>query len=311
MKIIDLFCGIGGVAEATRQWHDAGQRATDPTAGQRATDPTAAGVIAAIDIDRDIGPIYRDNHGIAPLCRTLESIRELPMADLWWLSPPCQPYTRRGRGSGDRDPRSQALSHLIQVIGRERPAKLVLENVPPFAGSVHHRQLGETLRRAGYSFRQDVLCPTQWGVPMRRRRFYLRARIDGKPIAEITPQCTRKPIAAFLDASAWHDLALHLSAENRTKYRGALHRIDADDSSAVTACFTSAYGKSVVRAGSYVHCRQRNITRKFSPHEIARLMGFRAGFRWTSVPHLRRRYSLVGNSLAVPVVRALLESLRA
>jgi site-specific DNA-cytosine methylase len=115
MRIVDLFCGIGGVAEAAR-----GLACCDDDHAPL----FAAGVIGAIDIDLRVKPIYAANHGITPQCQTLESIREIPDADLWWLSPPCQPYTSRGLNLGERDERSQALRHLIDLIDRDRPRML-------------------------------------------------------------------------------------------------------------------------------------------------------------------------------------------
>lgn len=43
---------------------------------------------------------------------------------------------------------------------------------------------------------------------------------------------------------------------------------------------------------------------------VGRLMGFRDEFRWPSGMSRRARYRLLGNALAVPVVRSLLASFR-
>ena len=88
MRIVDLFCGIGGVDEAI---------------GGPGCRVPAAEIVAAMDIDRSAAAVYAANHGVIPQCVTLESIRRIPTADLWWLSPPCQPYTTRGRSLGDRN----------------------------------------------------------------------------------------------------------------------------------------------------------------------------------------------------------------
>jgi site-specific DNA-cytosine methylase len=304
MRIVDLFCGIGGVAEAARSLP--------------CRDEAQSRVVEAIDIDLRVMPIYAANHGITPQCQTLESIREVSDADLWWLSPPCQPYTSRGRGLRERDGRSQALEHLIGLIDRNRPSMVGVENVPAFADSAHHRRLVQTLENGGYSIRGDVLCPTQWGVPMRRRRFYLLARRDAMeiPLADSdtadsdsrNPMC--RSLAEYLDEHAWSDTTLHVSTQVYQRYRSAINVVDVDDRSATTACFTSAYGASPVQAGSYVRCRRRGILRRFSAAEITRLMGFRVEFQWPRELGQRARYQLLGNSLSVTVVRALLRSLQ-
>jgi site-specific DNA-cytosine methylase len=307
MRIIDLFCGIGGVAEAI------GMRSLAPCTG--GASESRPHVVAAIDIDRIAIAVYAANHGLTARCAALESIRQLPTADLWWLSPPCQPYTARGRGRGELDARSAALAHLIELIDRDRPERLAVENVPAFAGSVHQQRLVAVLEAAGYTVRCELLCPTRWGVPMRRRRFYLLARRGAAPIPELSAAAPRRPLAEFLDEPAWDDPQLRVAAELRQRYRGALHVVEAVDQGSTpgagdtTACFTAAYGKSPVQAGSYLRCRHRGITRRFSPIEIARLMGFSDSFHWPSEVTLRNRYRLLGNSLSVTVARELLGAL--
>lgn len=37
-------------------------------------------------------------------------------ADIWMLSPPCQPYTRRGARRDAEDPRASSFLHLISLI---------------------------------------------------------------------------------------------------------------------------------------------------------------------------------------------------
>ena len=217
------------------------------------------------------------------------------------MSPPCQPYTRRGRGSGAADPRSAALAHLIKQIDRHAPRRITLENVPEFEGSDHHRRLVDRLAAGGYDIRSALACPTGWGIPMRRRRFYLWADRaapvrpvvpPGPPIGPLDSFCDSGPVDESLGAS---DIA--------GRYVGAIDTVRREDPAAITACFTSAYGKSPVRAGSYLV--ESDATRRFAASEITRLMGFRDGFDWAGSTR-RTRYRLIGNSVAVPVVRSLL-----
>jgi site-specific DNA-cytosine methylase len=83
------------------------------------------------------------------------------------------------------------------------------------------------------------------------------------------------------------------------RFGGAFHRVDAADERAVAACFTRAYTRSPVYAGSYL-VRGGGV-RFFSPEEIARLHGHPPGFSF-GVPE-REGWKLVGNGLSVPVVR--------
>lgn len=302
MRIVDLFCGIGGVAEASRDLADT----VCVPARLDALPRIFPEVVAAIDIDRRIVPVYKKNHRVKPTVQAIESIQQVPDADLWWMSPPCQPYSRRGKGRAEDDPRSMALSRVIELVERDQPKGLILENVPGFSDSAHHQILTDALRAANYSVCVDELCPTMWKVPMRRRRFYLRARRGGAPIAPVKTELLGRPLSECVDESSWDDPSLLVSESEQATYARAMNIVDASDAAAVAACFTSAYGNSPVQAGSYLRCSRRQAIRRFSPQEIGRLMGYREGFWWPDAMDQRVRYQLLGNALSVTVVRALL-----
>lgn len=315
-RILDLFCGIGGVAEAVRQLRQ--QHADRPSPANASAERLPAReveVTAAIDIDHRVGEIYSANHGVEVTCRTLESVQDFPAAELWWLSPPCQPYTRRGRGRAESDPRSAALANLIERIPQCLPERVALENVPEFIGSAHHRQLVRRLEESGYEVCTERWCPTQWGIPMRRRRAYLRARRDGHPLTTVVPTGPRQPLREFLDAAAEDDRSLRVDPAVVERYRRAMDVVDPADPQAVAACFTSAYATSPVRAGSYLRVPGESGSdrppplRRFSPREIGALLGFRPDFAWPENLSRRARYRLLGNALAVTVVAGILETL--
>jgi tRNA (cytosine38-C5)-methyltransferase len=66
-------------------------------------------------------------------------------ANLWLLSPACQPYTvLNPRAKGAADPRAQSFLHLIEnvlpaLVGRgTAPARLLVENVAGFEVRDHY-----------------------------------------------------------------------------------------------------------------------------------------------------------------------------
>ncbi len=305
MRIVDLFCGIGGVAEACRDLADAVSVGTTLDALPKVLPE----VVAAIDIDQRIVPVYLTNHRVEPTVKAIESIENIPEGNLWWLSPPCQPYTQRGKGLAEQDPRSLGLTRVIELIGRERPQGIIVENVPDFLDSAHHQALADTLARAGYAVRVDELCPTQWSVPMRRKRFYLRARRDGLELGPVKIEPLGRPLPECIDEASWEDPSLLVSEEDRSKFEQAMSIVDATDQAAIASCFTSAYGNSPVQAGSYLRGPTQDQLRRFSPREIGRMMGYREGFWWPEELDRRARYQLLGNALSVTVVRSLLASM--
>lgn len=301
MRVLELFSGIGGVAAALAQ------------------PPRLGTVIQAVDIDPDCGQVYRLNHGLRPDAMTLESasvwkarIRHRE-AGLWWFSPPCQPYCRRGK-QADQDPRRAALQKITKVLAETTspPQAVAMENVPEFAGSSDRDDLVAALRARGMLVREQQLCPTDWGIPNRRVRYYLTAWQAAGPTASRPPHAqspqTRglQPLAGFLDPQPAPELWVDDNFSER--YGQAIDRVTAEDARSVTACFIGGYGKSLLKAGSYLQLPGGRL-RRFSPCEIQRLLGFPDAYRWPENLATRRRYKMLGNSLSVPVVRAVLETL--
>jgi site-specific DNA-cytosine methylase len=284
VKVLELYSGIGGTAAAVSG---------------------AADVVAAVDHDEAAERVYRAwfDHPVRRM--NLQSVRADQLAafdaDLWWMSPPCQPFTVRGRSRDVDDPRCRSFLNVLELVASVRPRRLALENVPGFAGSRAHARLRTTLQRAGYHSHELELCPSTLGVPNRRRRFYVVASLDQLPVPAPIGR-PPAPLAGYLDPDPAP--SLRLSQALLERYDGALSIVDARRQGAIAECFTSAYGKSPVYAGSYL--RDADGVRRFSAAELLRLLGFPP--RCVLPPDLseRKAYKLVGNSLSVVAVRALL-----
>ncbi len=268
LRVLELYCGIGGVAAALGG---------------------TAEVVAAVDIDRQALAVYAANFAHPAHARNLDAAAAAAFAalgaDLWTLSPPCQPYTRRGRGRDLDDPRAASLPPLLDALAAAPPPYLFLESVPGFAGSRAHARLRAVLDGAGYRVVERLLCPSQWGMPNRRRRFYLVAgRAGAAPLGPVAAPPARPRglvLAELLDAAPAPELAV--PGRLARAYRHALDVVDPADPAARTACFTAAYGRSPVRSGSYLVTAPPAAPgdppslRRFSPREILRLLGFPEG----------------------------------
>lgn len=284
MQILELFAGIGG-ATAALEGHE---------------------VVCAIDHDEHAARTYALNWS-HPIRRTnLVSLKpaKVPAADLWWMSPPCQPFTVRGERRDLDDPRCAPFLRVLELVEALRPRHIALENVATFAGSRAHLRMRDLLDRCGYAVRERELCPGELGVPNKRPRFYLLASQD--PLQPWRPTVrTPRPLAAYLDADP--NPSLFVPEALLERYRDALAVTDLDHPDPQTHCFTGAYGKSPVYAGSYL--REARGVRWFSPEEVVRLLGFPASFRFPDDVSLPKRYKLAGNSLSVVAVREVLAHL--
>ncbi len=297
-KAIELFCGIGGFAAAVAN--------------------SEVRVVAALDQSEAALQVYRLNFPDHPVrSGDLEKITAGELAsfgaDLWWLSPPCQPYSIRGRQRDLADPRARSLLRIMDVfphIPEERlPRHLALENVAGFARSQARERLLRLLEDRGYRTGERFICPTMLGVPSRRPRYYLAASRGALRPARPLPPSGSRPLSDFLDPGlhAVPPEYLLLEPELAARFGRGLRILDPLDPRAYTTCFTSGYGKSLMHAGSYLRCAAG--VRRFSPDEIARLLHLPHPFRFPESFPLRKRWQLLGNSLSVPAVRELLRDL--
>jgi len=128
LRAIEFFSGMGAFSEASRG--------------------TDVSVIKAFDQNSNANLVFGHNFEMRPDPRNLESINtgDLPDADLWWLSPPCTPYTRRGNRKDIEDPRAKSLLNLLKILPERPPEYLLLENVIEFSGSRMYQMLQERLQ---------------------------------------------------------------------------------------------------------------------------------------------------------------------
>ena len=295
MRILELFCGIGGLAAAV--------------AG------TDSRVACAMDHDPTVLATYRHNHPEHQASR-VDLARITPWelatvgADLWWLSPPCQPYSVRGNRHDLDDPRATSLRRILEVLERlpdgKLPRTLALENVPGFADSQAKGRLTTLLAERGYDLREQLLCPTTLGVPMRRERYYLAASLAPLLPAHLPGQPALRPLRDYLDRQFFEETPAELLVPEEAvdRFGPGLNILDPDDPDACATCFAASYGKTLMHSGAYLRCRKG--VRHFAPGEIARLLGLPNRFAFPPGLPLRRQWHQLGNSLSVDAVRAVL-----
>lgn len=164
---------------------------------------TGRPVDIAINHDPDAILMHKTNH---PLTKHYcESVWDVNPAEicagrsvgLMWLSPDCKHFSRAKGGK----PVSKNVRGLAWIALRwaatVRPRVIILENVPEFVtwgrlgkdGRPDKRYTGETfrsfvyqLKQKGYEVQWRELKACDYGAPTIRKRFFLVARCDGKPI---------------------------------------------------------------------------------------------------------------------------------
>ena len=99
-------------------------------------------------------------------------------ADIWTMSPPCQPFTttRGAQSLGTLDTRNKGLFFLLQTLLELelKPRWILLENVAAFGSSDVLHLTKKVLSHCGYTYEEFLLSPiTCVGVPNHRLRYYL------------------------------------------------------------------------------------------------------------------------------------------
>jgi DNA (cytosine-5)-methyltransferase 1/tRNA (cytosine38-C5)-methyltransferase len=138
------------------------------------------------------------------------------------------------------------------------------------------------------------LCPSRFGLPNQRPRVYLVASAD--PLQERpVPDLPSPALAEFLDAE--EDARLYLPEAILAKHRFGLDLVTGEDRR--TCCFIGGYGRRFVGGGSFL--RTGHGIRRFSPTEVARLLGYPHPVSFPEAMPLEARYKLLGNGLSIPV----------
>jgi DNA (cytosine-5)-methyltransferase 1 len=200
---LDLFGGPGGV-----------------TAGMK-----AAGIrtLAAVELDAAASATHRLNH---PEVAVLEAdVRHVGRADLSrscrevvlaTAGVPCQPFSHAGtRSRASFDHRQQLFREAVRLAVEVRSVLLLLECVPGITTKRLHSDnpvlVIDVLRReldgAGYANRVEaVLDASAFGVPQRRRRWFLLAARDRGLSLRLPEPTAQRPVIvrdAFAELPPW------------------------------------------------------------------------------------------------------------
>lgn len=184
MNAVDLFAGAGG-------WSHGWREATD-------CEP-----MVAVNHDPHAIELHTLNHPATQHFLedvwTVDPVAAIAGRKVDWLhgSPDCTHFSR-AKGGKPREQKIRGLAWVLVDWARAaKPRFLSLENVAEFEGwgpvdgdgQPIKEQAGETfrefiaaLRGLGYSVDWRVLYAADFGAPTTRRRLFLVARLDGKPI---------------------------------------------------------------------------------------------------------------------------------
>ncbi len=293
---IDLFAGIGGI--------------------RLAFESQGGDCVFSSEWDKFSQITYAANFGETP-DGDLTQIDEfdVPRHNILLGGFPCQPFSQAGHKRGFEDTRGTLFFDVARIVAKRKPEIILLENVKGFLGHDKgntFKVVKETLEDLGYNVFHKVLNARDFGVPQNRERIYIVALNKRKlgSIGFIFPFGSRKEtrLGNILETSVdekytlsnklWQGHQRRLR-EHRAKGNGFGYSLFNRDST-----YTSTISARYYKDGSEILVEQANKNpRKLTPREAARLQGFPESF---IIPVSdNQAYKQFGNSVAVPVVKAI------
>ena len=178
LRLIELFAGIGSQTQALKN------------VGVPHT------VVAISEIDKNAIKSYTALHGETVNLGDIREIRELPEADFWTYSFPCQDILVAGHGAGIKEGTRSGLllevERLLKVAAEKGtlPKYLLLENVKNLVSKKFKADFDRWLSflsSLGYTNYWQVLNAKDYGIPQHRERVFC-VSIRGEHTAFVFPE---------------------------------------------------------------------------------------------------------------------------
>lgn len=292
-KFIDLFAGIGGIRQSFEK--------------------NGGKCVFSSEIDAFAKYTYYTNFGVVPFGDiTKIDADSIPQHEVLCAGFPCQPFSHIGKREGFEHPTQGTMFHeIIRIIERKKTPVLFLENVP---GLINHddgntlQVIIETLQDMGYKVQHTVLDASHFGIPQKRKRFYLVAFLNHNAQFEFPkPPMTYKDIGEILETGiTGYSISEHLQKSYLFKKDDGRPAIVDNQSKGAIKTLVSTYHKIQRLTGTFVKDGETGL-RLLTTNECKAIMGFPKDF---TIPVSRTQmYRQMGNSVVVPVVTRIAEQI--
>lgn len=185
LKVLDLFCGSGGLSLGFKQ-------ADFEVVGGVDSDPSSMETFA-----RNFPTSHALTADISQLS-TRELVRKIggPEIDVIVGGPPCQGFSVAGKRS-ESDSRNTLYQHYLKIVQAVQPRAVLIENVPTIRSLYGGRvavEIEQGLKALGYHVVIGVLNAANYGVPQARRRMFFVATKCENLLIELPPPSTSLPL---------------------------------------------------------------------------------------------------------------------
>lgn len=304
MRIVSLFCGIGGIDLAFQK--------------------AGYSIVWANDNDKYACMTYRHNFPNVPLVE--EDIRKInkssiPDCDIIAAGFPCQPFSVCGKQRGFEDDRGDLFFEICKVIDEKQPKIVFLENV---ANLTEHNN-GKTfntihneLSERNYYIRYLIADACDYGVPQHRTRSYILAFKNKEACDEYVFPDKRqlgKHIADIIDTKVKADDRYYYLL-GTSKYE-KLNAVINDDKQIYRfsdwGIQSSKDGISfTIKAnmGTYYDrvpiIKDKFGIRRITPLECLAIQGYPYNFRFGENVPEKEQYKQAGNTVCIQLIKELI-----
>ncbi len=295
LKFIDLFCGIGGFRIAMENQSQNSE------------------CVFSCDFDADSQKSYEANFGEKPfgdITKIHES--EIPDHDILFAGFPCQAFSICGDQKGFEDTRGTLFFDIARILKAKRPKAFVLENVKQLVSHNQGKTLErilETLENLGYQVHFKVLNALDFGLPQKRERVFIIGFREPKHFVWNLQKILMKPLHEVLET----EVAPNYFASEQIK----LNRLKSVENKIIKGELTIWHENKggnisplpyscALRSGASYNYLLVNGERRLTEREMLRLQGFPEDYKIVVGYQAMRK--LAGNSVAIPCVEAVLQS---
>lgn len=297
---IDLFAGIGGIRIPFQE--------------------LGGKCVFTSEWDKFAQKTYRINFGEQP-SGDITKIREedIPHFDILLGGFPCQPFSQAGLKKGFADTRGTLFFEIERIINVHRPKAFLLENVKQLRGHDKGRTLAVILKHLeamNYYVKYEVLRAGDFGVPQNRERIYIVgfskdhfALPEGFSFQFPEPTHAQTRVGDILESNVDEKYTISDALWEGHQRRKKEHEEKGNGFGYSLFNHMSPYTNTIsaryYKDGSEILIDQGEglNPRKLTPRECARLQGFPEKF---IIPVSdTQAYKQFGNSVAVPVIRAV------
>jgi DNA (cytosine-5)-methyltransferase 1 len=312
---IDLFAGIGGFRIPMQE--------------------IGGSCVFSSEFNYQAQRAYEYNFGEVPFGDiTKLNLDIVPKHDILCAGFPCQPFSISGKMKGFEDTRGTLIYHVFELIEKCQPKVVFLENVKHLVYHDNKKTLAtiiQHLEELGYVVSKKVLNASDFGLPQNRERIIIIGHKETKFDFTKVKKKSKPILKDFLDK------------ESDFEYLNEPYTILKDQKMQESGLVFAGYrNKTIRKAGvrpgtehlSRVHKQPNRIystegvhpalpsqessgrfwiwhegdVRKLTIQECYRIMGFPNQFRLLN--NKAELYKQIGNSVAIPMIKAVAEQIK-